>query len=141
MSFELTRREFVLVNMSVGLTALLHLPCRLALTPRERDTLFTVGRTLFPHDNAEAAYQRAVNAVEQRCLADPETFYAVTRGVSRLDAAAVGGFATADRQTRVAVLRPMMRTRFFRVVYAETLDSLYGRPEVWQIFSRRILPT
>jgi hypothetical protein len=47
----------------------------------------------------------------------------------------------ADRQARAAVLKPMMRTRFFRIVYAETLDSLYGRREAWQIFSRHTLPT
>jgi hypothetical protein len=136
MPFELTRREFVLVNVTAGIGLLTHVPITAGLSHEEANTLLAVARTMFPHDNAgDDPFKHAVNAINDECLQDPQVCRTITRGISALNRCCPGGFATADRRHRVTSLKTMIDSRFFLTVYSQTLTSLYAKPCMWEMFS------
>ncbi len=135
MDNELTRREFLQVSGGAGLATVAGARLSWGLTSEERGTLLAVVRTVFRHDHVgDDVYSRAVSAIEDRCRDDPTVLRDVTGGVAALDRLSAGRFAGAPDQTRSELLRSRMDTPFFRTVYGEALESLYGSPDMWRMF-------
>jgi hypothetical protein len=137
MVLEVTRRQFLLVNAAAGLAALSQ-PLLTAvlgpeLTAEQRNTLLLIAKTLFPHEHAdEKLYANAVRAIEMRCRTDADASRVVTKGINAVAA------ACADRSKCASVLESMRGSEFFRLAYAEALESVYGAPETWDIFAGRV---
>ena len=130
-----TRRDFLLVNVSAGIAALLPSVLRRGLTTQEQQTLLAVARTIFPHDNVpDRVYLRAIARVDARCRADPTIANALARGLTALEWACPNSFARMSASARISVLRVIRSGRFFNVAYAELLEALYGPPEMWMLF-------
>ena len=137
MSLELTRREFLTINLGAALAALtapsvgLGLP---GLSPDEGHALLTVTRTLFPSVTGdETGYVRAVLAINERCCREAEAFNSLRTSLVSLDRASGGRFTQASERTRVSALKTLENTSFFHIVYIEALESLYGSPELWMM--------
>jgi hypothetical protein len=71
-----------------------------------------------------------VRALDGNAARDAATLALLRRGVSALGA----GFATAAESERVAVLKAMETTPFFKSVRATTLMTLYASPLVYAYF-------
>jgi hypothetical protein len=134
---ELTRREFLEISAAAGLAALNARPSA-ELTSEERRTLLAVVRTLFPHDHiGDGPYLRVVDAIQKRCHGDAAAFKAVTGGTAALESASGARFATANDRTRTELLKLERDSLFFRVVYREALQGLYGSRDSWSLFTPR----
>jgi hypothetical protein len=102
-----------------------------ALTSQEGATLLAAARTIAPHDKLDdAPYALVVQAMDSSASADAATLALLRNGVSGLGA----GFADASEAKRVAALRPLETTPFFKSVRATTLMTLYASPLVYAYF-------
>ena len=137
MDYDLTRREFLEVSAAAaGLVAFSEQRSRVDLVPEETRTLHAMIRTLFRHPRAEdERYARATTLIAERCRIDATVFGEVTRGIHMLERQGTHGFAAASDHERVAILSRSKDGAFFRVVYAEALEALYGAPEAWRLFA------
>lgn len=103
------------------------------LSDGQAKALLAMGRTLFPHDMLDDRfYRNAVSALDAKAAQDGQLRNQLLEGLRQLDAG--GTFAGLQEDARVAVLKKMEDSAFFQTVYNESLGSLYGNPEVWQIF-------
>lgn len=135
MVFDITRREFLLVNISAAVYAALPAVFRPGLDDGERRTLLAVARTVFPHKHVDdSVYMRAIAQVEQRCQRHVSLGEVMKRGLASLEWTCGDSFATASEPTRVAALKAMQQSRFFEAAYREILEALYGPPEMWSLF-------
>jgi hypothetical protein len=136
MDFDVTRREFLEVGAAASLTAFTDSRVRIELTPEEDRTLLAMVRTLFPHSGAsDKAYSQVAVALKERCRRDATAFDHVTKGMTMLDRLGSQVFSAVSARERVAILVQAKDSRFFRVVYAEALEALYGSPEAWRLFA------
>jgi hypothetical protein len=102
-----------------------------ALTSDEGTTLLAAARTIAPHDKLDdAPYALVVQALDSTAARDAATLDLLRRGVSGLGA----GFATAAESERVATLKSVEATPFFKSVRATTLMTLYASPLVFAYF-------
>jgi hypothetical protein len=129
---DLTRRQF-LISVATGVTVMPavgwpFLDQFVMFRSEEAQTLLAMAKTLFPHPRiGDSDYMRAVAAIYLRCDADETVSDSVRSGLAVLGPR----FASATEPVRVAVLKRMEGTWFFRVVYVETLESLYGSAGIW----------
>jgi hypothetical protein len=144
MVLEVTRREFLLVNAAAGVAAALS-PALFsavlgpALSDEQRETLLLITKTLLPHERADdKLYVNAVNAIEMRCRKDSKISRIVTSGIGEVSAACGSRAGTPARGKCTQVLKAMESSDFFRLVYAETLENVYGSPDTWNIFAGRL---
>jgi hypothetical protein len=102
-----------------------------ALTSQEGATLLAAARTIAPHDKLDdAPYALVVQALDGSAASDASTLTLLRQGVAGLEA----GFATASETERVAALKSIETTSFFKSVRATTLMTLYGSPLVYAYF-------
>ena len=143
MVLEVTRREFLLVNAAAGMAAALSPTVFGAflgpeLSAEQRNTLLLIAKTLFPHEEADdKLYLDAVKAIEMRCRTDTKISRIVTSGIAEVSAACGGRAGTTDRNKCAQLLKAMESSDFFRLVYAESLEHVYGSSETWTIFAGR----
>jgi hypothetical protein len=105
-----------------------------ALGEADVRTLLSMARTLFPHDMLDDSYyMAAVNSIDAKAAADAKTMEMVAAGIRQLNQTAHKPFADLPEQARVNVLKTMEKTDFFQLVYGETLNGVYGNPEVWKL--------
>src|SRR5687767_6813374 len=113
MVFDLSRREFLLLNVSAGVAALLPNAFNEGLSTHDQRTLLAMARTVFPHDTgSDRMYKRAVALIDARCRQDPAVARLLSRGLSELDWSCLENFATASEGVRVAALKPLRGSRF-----------------------------
>jgi hypothetical protein len=102
-----------------------------ALTSDQGTTLLAVARTMAPHDKLDdAPYALVVQALDGSAARDAATLALLRQGISGLGT----GFATASEVERVAALKPIETTPFFKSVRATTLMTLYSSPLVYAYF-------
>ncbi|MCC7548624.1 MAG: hypothetical protein IT532_12740 [Burkholderiales bacterium] len=141
--FERARRAFLKAGGSAFVLSLImgggfatfvaHAGPLEALSEDQAKALLAMGRTLFPHDSLDDRYyQNAVNALDTKAAEDAQLRDQLLEGIGQLNAG--GSFAGMDEEMRVAVLKKMEDSAFFQTVYGESLNGLYGNPEVWKIF-------
>ena len=111
-----------------------------ALTPHAMATLVLVARDIYPHDHiADLFYIKAVTPWDAKAGKDAAVRDMILAGIDRLDQDAgdrhqskyLGIGWEADR---VALLRGIEETQFFRTIRADLVVSLYNQPEIWPKF-------
>jgi len=102
-----------------------------ALTSAEGAALLAAARTIAPHDQLDdAPYALVVQALDSAAAHDAATLSLLQQGALGLGA----GFAAAAESERVAALKAVETTPFFKSVRATTLMTLYASPLVYAYF-------
>jgi hypothetical protein len=102
-----------------------------ALTSSEGGTLMAVARTIAPHERLDdAAYALVVQALDADAGKDPKAFALLREGIASLGP----GFADGSESDRVAALKKMESTSFFRTIRLKTLQVLYSNPVAYAYF-------
>lgn len=96
------------------------------LGDKEKQTLFAMVRTLYPHKNLpDAAYAIAVQQIEVQMAVEPNSKKIIKSGLARLDRASRGNFAALDTERRHSILLEEAGTPFFEMVRKKCITSLY----------------
>jgi hypothetical protein len=102
-----------------------------ALTSAEAATLMSVTRTIAPHDKLDdAAYAFVVKAVDTEAAKDEHFRKMIKDGAARLGA----GFPKNIEADRVAALKKIEDSDFFRTMRIKTLQVLYATPIAYAHF-------
>ena len=110
------------------------------LSPHVMATLVRAARDIYPHDHiADSFYIRAITPWDAKAGKDAALKAMVAEGVARLDADAGEKhkstyMAVAWESDRVALLRGVEHTKFFRTLRSDLVVSLYNQPEIWPKF-------
>ena len=135
MTDDITRREFLARNIAAGTLLMAHTRLDQRLTAREQRTLLAVARSMFPHQDAPpGAYARAIALVDRRCQIDSAYFRTVVSGLASLEWSCAGQFCLVGDRARIQLLSVVENTGFFRLVYRQLLDGLYGNAAIWSLF-------
>ena len=111
-----------------------------ALTPHAMATLAKAARDIYPHDHvADVFYIRAITPWDVKAGKDEGVRIMIIEGVARLDQDAQDQhkspyLGVAWEADRVALLRGIEHTDFFRKLRADLVVSLYNQPEIWPKF-------
>jgi hypothetical protein len=136
MVFDITRRDFLLVNAMTSIAVLTARRDGQELSAIELRTLRAVAETLFPMQLQRAeVYDRALDALRRRCRVDDDAFETVTTGLAALEWTCGGRFATSSARRRVSVLKEIESSPFYVVVYGELLEQLYSHAGSWSLFA------
>ncbi len=102
-----------------------------ALTSDEGAALLAAARTIAPHDKLDdAPYALIVQALDGTAARDAATLALLRQGISGLGA----HFASDPESERVAALKAVETTAFFKTVRGTTLATLYASPLVYAYF-------
>lgn len=109
----------------------------LATVPAARtQTLVKMARDLYPHDRiADVFYQNAVATIDKDVAASTAKTL-LADGIAALDAAAEKMHgkpyaAIADEVDRVAVLKSVEDSDFFKKMRGSMVTALYNQPDLW----------
>jgi hypothetical protein len=111
-----------------------------ALSPAAMKTLAKVARDIYPHDMlGDSYYITAVKPWDDKAAKDPAIKTLIGDGISRLDQDARERHQVpyADVQweaDRVALLRGIEQSDFFKKVRGDLIVSLYNQKELWPKF-------
>lgn len=111
-----------------------------AITPHAMATMVRMARDVYPHDHiGDVFYIKAVTPWDAKAAKDPAVRDMLLEGVARLDASAQDRhgstyLAVGWEADRVALLREIEPSKFFRTVRADLVVSLYNQPEIWPKF-------
>src|SRR5882672_7729161 len=107
------------------------------LSPETAKTLIQAARDVYPHDRlAESFYAKAIEPYDAAAAKDAALKDLLTEGTADLDrrAAAKGAQSYADlpnEADRVAILKAISGTPFFKKLRGDMISALYNQPEVW----------
>jgi hypothetical protein len=102
-----------------------------ALSTVEGATLMAAARTVAPHDKLEdAAYALVVRAIDADANKDPNVRKLVKEGIVVLGA----NFAVDTEDQRVAALRQIEPSAFFKTIRLKTIQVLYATPMAYAYF-------
>ncbi|MGA7290566.1 MAG: hypothetical protein WBX02_20855 [Terriglobales bacterium] len=102
-----------------------------AFTSSEAATLMAVARTIAPHDKLDdAAYALVVHALDTDATNDGSTRKVFRESLDRLGTE----FVKAAETDRVAALKKIESSEFFRSVRLKTLQVLYATPMAYAYF-------
>ena len=110
------------------------------IAPHDLATLVRAARDIYPHDHiGDVFYVAAVTPWDAKAGKDDAVKAMVAEGVARLDADAADRHSSnylnvAWEADRVALLRGIEHTKFFRTLRADLVVSLYNQPEIWPKF-------
>jgi len=111
-----------------------------ALTPGTMATLAKVARDIYPHDHiTDIYYIRAVTPWDAKAAGDPAVKAMLEEGVARLDSDAQDRHGVPYMQLgweddRVALLRGMEQSKFFKAVRSDLVVSFYNQHDLWPKF-------
>lgn len=136
MVFDISRRDFIRVNVTASFLALTQKNVALQLTAHERDTLLAIARTIFPHTGVdEWPYLRAVDRLRRRCELNSDLLDVIAGGITELEWTCGQQFTRMPTASRVAALASIRSTTFYNVAYSELLEGLYGPFDMWSLFT------
>ncbi len=102
-----------------------------ALTTTEAATLMAMARTIAPHDKLDdAAYAFVIKAVDDDATKDERTRKLIKEGAAGLGT----GFSKGGENDRVAALKKIESSEFFRTVRLKTIQVLYATPIAYAYF-------
>jgi hypothetical protein len=110
------------------------------LAPPAVQTLIQASRDIYPHDRlADRFYALAVKDVDSKTAADPKLKAIFEEGVAKLDGAARAAHGVPYVQVgweeeRVALLKQIETTPFFKTLRSGLVTGLYNQKEVWPLF-------
>ena len=141
-----SRRSFVTsAALIVTATAVIHpveawgLEAK-GLPPAALQTLIQASRDIYPHDRlADRFYALAVKDFDVKAVADPKVKALFEEGVAKLDAAARAAHGVPYVQVgleeeRVALLKRIETTPFFKSLRSGLVTGLYNQKEIWPLF-------
>ena len=100
-------------------------------TSAEGSVLMVVSRTIAPHDKLDdAAYALVVHAVDIDAAKDENLRKAIKGGIERLGS----DFPKSPEANRVAALKKIESSEFFRTLRLKTLQVLYATPLAYAYF-------
>jgi len=108
------------------------------LTPETMATLVQMARDTYPHDSfGDELYAAAVKAHDDKATDDAEFKQLIEEGVSTLNANAVNAgnpsyVETGWEADRVALLRNIEDSAFFKTIRGGLVVGLYNQPAVWE---------
>ena len=111
-----------------------------ALTPATLKTLVKVARDIYPHDMlGDGYYITAVKPWDAKAAKDPAVKAMISDGVNRLDQDARERHQLSYAEVpweadRVALLRGIEQSEFFKKVRGDLIVSLYNQKELWPKF-------
>lgn len=103
-------------------------------------TLVRMARDLYPHDRLpNTAYETAVGTIDAQFADDAAKKTTMAQGVKELDAAAVKlkgkpYLAIEKEEDRVAVLKSIETTPFFKAMRSGMITALYNQQALWVKF-------
>jgi hypothetical protein len=110
------------------------------LAPAAVQTLIQASRDIYPHDHlADRFYALAVKDFDIKTAADPKLKALFEGGVAKLDAAARAAHGVPYVQVgweeeRVALLKRIETTPFFKALRSGLVTGLYNQKEIWPLF-------
>ena len=110
------------------------------LAPAAAQTLIQASRDIYPHDRlADRFYALAVKDFDAKIAADPQLKALFEEGLAQLDAAAwtahgVPYVEVGWEEERVALLKEIETTPFFKTLRAGLVTGLYNQKEIWPLF-------
>lgn len=144
---QLTRRRFLqgsgilMGTLAIGTPLAVLAPSlawALELTTLDTATgeaLLKLGRTIFPHPNLQdAVYAVLVKDLDSMASADPKIAAQLKEGVSGLNKAIGGLFATAEQSAQIAVVKSIEGSPFFATVHGKCVHSIYDNEMTWAVF-------
>nr|WP_245986996.1 twin-arginine translocation signal domain-containing protein [Azospirillum thermophilum] len=108
-----------------------------AIKPEAAKTLLVMVRDLYPHDRlGDSYYETALASMDAEAAKDAALATQLNDGAAALDSAArelrkAPYAALSSEADRVAVLKSVETTPFFRKVRGDMVVALYNQPEVW----------
>lgn len=102
-----------------------------ALTSSQGAALMSVARTIAPHDGLEdAAYALVVKAIDAAAAADEHIRTLLVSGLAGLGE----GFVSQTEAARIAALKTVEQSEFFKLLRASTLANLYSSALAYEHF-------
>ncbi|MGA3195551.1 MAG: twin-arginine translocation signal domain-containing protein [Terriglobales bacterium] len=102
-----------------------------AFSSAEGATILMMARTIAPHDKLDdAAYALVISALDSDATRDDKLRRLMKAGIASLGA----DFAKRDEKVRVATLKKIESSEFFRTVRLKTLQVLYATPMAYSYF-------
>lgn len=102
-----------------------------AFTTAEGATLLAAARTIMPHDRLDdAAYALVVQALDSDADKNESARKLMKEGIAVLGA----GFAASTENERVAALRKVESSEFFKTMRLKTVQVLYSTPMAYAYF-------
>jgi hypothetical protein len=111
-----------------------------SLAPATVQTLIQASRDIYPHDRvADRFYALAVKDFDNKTAADAKLKALFEDGVGKLDAAARAAHGVPYAQVgweedRVALLKKIETTSFFKTLRSGLVTGLYNQKELWPLF-------
>ncbi len=105
------------------------------LSSAEGTTLMKMGRTLYPHDKLpDAVYALLAKDLDAGATKDAGTATLLKTGVSDLNKACGGNFASAKPARQLVAVKSMESTPFFAAVRGKCVTSLYDNDMAFTAF-------
>jgi hypothetical protein len=102
-----------------------------ALSSSEGAALMAMARTIAPHDKLEdAAYAMVVQAIDSDASKDESARKMIKEGLARLGSE----FAASAENERIAVLKKIESSAFFKMMRQKTMQVLYATPLAYAYF-------
>jgi hypothetical protein len=102
-----------------------------SFTTPEGVALMAATRTIMPHDKLDdAAYALVVKAIDRDAGKDERTRKSIKEGIAGLGA----GFVRSTESERVAALKNVESSEFFRALRLKTVQVLYATPLAYAYF-------
>ena len=96
------------------------------LASAQGDALLQMGKVLYPHKGLpDAVYALLAKDLDGAAGKDPKTAQMLGEGITALDKAAGGSFATASDAKKLEAVKSLEGTSFFNTVRGQCISSLY----------------
>jgi hypothetical protein len=101
------------------------------LNKQQAVKISAMSRTLFPHDLLDdVVYMKVVHAIDAEMGANSSKKKLVFEGLALLG----DDFLVSNPRNREQQLRKIEGSDFFKYVHAQTINHIYGNPELWPVF-------
>lgn len=110
------------------------------LAPETVQALIQAARDIYPHDRiSDRFYAVAIKDYDTKAATDPKIKTLIEGGIAELNTAAKAAHGTSYvgvgwEEERVALLRKIEGTPFFKTLRGGLVTGLYNQKEVWPIF-------
>ncbi len=102
-----------------------------AFTSAEAAALMAMARTICPHDKLEdAAYALVIKAIDGDATKEESARKTIKQGIATLGE----GFAASSESGRVAALKKIEPSEFFKTMRQKTVQVLYATPMAYAYF-------
>ena len=106
-----------------------------ALDATQAKEMLAMTRQLFPHDQlGDEYYWVVVESIDKEMAGSAELATQIRAGLTQLNQAAGGDFASADADKQLAAMKQLEGTSFFSAMLGKTQFYFYNNKAVWPKF-------